>query len=129
MVVAVTAALGDLKIVGLTGRDKADAAAVTANVGDDTGVVHGGKIGYALLHQVEARTGGGGHYAITGAGCTVKHINCRNLGFGLDKLSAGLRHTPGEVFHYFRLGSDGVTAEKSATGSDRCLRKSLIALH
>ena len=128
-VVAVTAAAGELPIVALTLENVAESGADTHNVRNDCGNVVAAKVGDTLLLERESRTGRCGERSCAGAGCAEKHIDARNLGFGLNKLTADLSHSPGHILKYFRLRSDGVTAEEAAAGTQASFGKCLVAFH
>ena len=90
LVVAVAAALHRLIVIALLRADVAQARAGAHDVDDDRRQLGAGQVGDAFLHQADARSGGGGHGQLAGAGRAVDHVDGAGLALRLEILLAQL---------------------------------------
>lgn len=129
MVIAVAAAPGHLEIVRLAGLDAADAGAAAGNVQDHRRHLGAGQEAKPLLHQGDARGGGGNEHAAAGSACAIGHVDGAQFAFRLDKAAAPLRQLPGHILWDLALGGDGVAEIVLATAPHGGFREGLVAFH
>ncbi len=129
VVIAVTAAAGDLEIIRLAGLNAADAGAAAGNVEDDERHLGGAKKAEALLHQGDAWGGGGNEHASPGSARAIGHVDRAQLAFRLHEGTTPLGQLFGHIFGYLALGGDGIAEIEATAAPHGGFGKGLVALH
>ena len=113
-----TAALADLKVVGLLGTDVAQSGTAAGDVNDDNGQFQSGDIADAFLLQTDTQSGAGGHGAFTRSGGTHDHVDGADLGLSLQKDAVQHGEEFGGRVCHFAGGGDGISEIAVASGDE-----------
>ena len=127
-VVAVAAALDDLVVIALLGRDVSQPRTGAHDVRDHARQLRSGDVANTLLHQADARPAGGGQGAHTRRRGAVKHVDGRHFTLGLQEHAAGLRQVERRLLGDFAGRRDGVPVIRPAARQDRGLHDGFISL-
>ena len=129
-VITMSAALGSLEVVGLTGLDAAQTGAAPLHVHHKSGHVGTGYVAQTFTFQRNTGAGGGGHNPEACRRRAVNHINGSDLALRLKEHAAlnfrqALCHIGGDL----RLGGDRIAEVVAAARPDSGLRDGFVALH
>ena len=113
-----TAALADLKVVGLLRTDVAQTGTAAGDVNDDNGQFQSGDVADALLLQTDTQSGAGGHGALAGSGGTHNHVDGADFGLCLQKDAVQHGEKFGGGVCHFAGGGDGISEVAVASGDE-----------